>query len=59
VPQPTMLLGAVSLGQALSSHWDRSDMNGLECLVSIPIVAVVPFTVIICAVRRAASDQSG
>jgi hypothetical protein len=60
VTQPTSCLGLSALdrrpartGIALMGH------EWLECLVSIPIIAVVPFTVIICAVRRAAPDQSG
>lgn len=51
-----MLLAALSLGQAPSSHWDRMVMGNqwLECLVSIPILAIVPFAAIIWAVRKAA-----
>ena len=51
-----MLLAAISLGQAPSSHWDKMMMGGqwLECLLSIPIIAVAPFAVIIWAVRKAA-----
>ncbi|MGF6425086.1 MULTISPECIES: NrsF family protein [Bradyrhizobium] len=51
-----MLLAAISLGQAPSSHWDRMVMGDqwLECLISIPIIAIVPFAVIIWAVRKAA-----
>jgi hypothetical protein len=50
------LLAAISLGQAPSSHWDKMVMGNewLECLVSIPIIAIVPFATIIWAVRRAA-----
>ena len=50
------LLGAISLGTAPSSHWDRMVLGDewLECLLSIPIIAIVPFAVTICAVRRAA-----
>jgi len=38
------------------SHWDEMMMgNGwLECLVSIPIIAVVPFAIVMWAVRMAA-----
>ena len=51
-----MLLAAISLGLAPSSHWDRMVMGNewLECLISIPIIAVVPFAAIILAVRKAA-----
>ncbi|MGF6307953.1 hypothetical protein ABIB82_001816 [Bradyrhizobium sp. i1.8.4] len=51
-----MLLAAISLGQAPSSHWDRMVMGDqwLECLISVPIIAIVPFAVVIWAVRRAA-----
>ena len=50
------LLGAISLGFAPSSHWDMMilDDEWLECLLSIPIIAIVPFAVVIFAVRRAA-----
>jgi hypothetical protein len=50
------LLGAISLGVAPSSHWNRMILGDewLECLLSIPIIAIVPFAVIIFAVRRAA-----
>lgn len=50
------LLGAISLGLAPSSHWNRMVLGDewLECLLSIPIIAIVPFAVTILAVRRAA-----
>lgn len=50
------LLGAISLGIAPSSHWNRMVLGDewLECLLSIPIIAIVPFAVTIFAVRRAA-----
>ena len=50
------LLGLISLGGAPSSHWNRMILGDewLECLLSIPIIAVVPFAVTIFAVRRAA-----
>src|SRR5437764_5036014 len=50
------LFGAVSLGGAPSSHWNRMILGDqwLECLLSIPIIAIVPFAVTIFAVRRAA-----
>jgi hypothetical protein len=51
-----VLLSAISLGLAPSSHWNRMVMGDewLECLLSIPIIAIVPFAVIIAAVRRTA-----
>jgi hypothetical protein len=51
-----VLLSAISLGLAPSSHWNNMVMGDewLECLLSIPIIAIVPFAVIIAAVRRAA-----
>ena len=50
------LLGTISLGFAPSSHWDRMILGDdwLECLLSIPIIAILPFAVVIFAVRRAA-----
>ncbi|MGH6712599.1 MAG: NrsF family protein [Bradyrhizobium sp.] len=50
------LLGAISLGDAPSSHWNRMIFGDawLECLLSIPIIAVLPFAVTILAIRRAA-----
>jgi hypothetical protein len=49
-------LAAISLGFAPNSHWDRMIVGDqwLECLISIPIIAIVPFAVSIWAVRRAA-----
>jgi len=51
-----VLLAAVSLGQTASSHWDKMVMgeDWLECLISIPLIAIVPFTIVIWAVRKAA-----
>jgi hypothetical protein len=50
------LLAAISLGLAPSSHWDKMIVGDewLECLLSIPIIATVPFAVSILALRRAA-----
>jgi hypothetical protein len=49
-------LALVSLGSAPASHWDRmvAGDEWLECLVSIPIIAIVPFALTMWAVRRAA-----
>jgi hypothetical protein len=51
-----VLLSAISLGVAPSSHWNRMVMGDewLECLLSIPVIAILPFAVIVAAVRRAA-----
>ena len=51
-----MLLAAISLGLAPSSRWDKMIVGDewLECLLSIPIIAIVPFAVSIWTVRRAA-----
>jgi hypothetical protein len=51
-----VMLAAVGLGFAPSSHWDKMILGDqwLECLLSIPIIAVVPFAATIWAVRRAA-----
>ena len=49
-------LSVISLGFAPSSHWDKMIVGDqwLECLLSIPIIAIVPFAAAIWAVRRAA-----
>jgi len=51
-----ILLAAASLASAHSSHWDGmiTGRDWLECLVSIPIIAIVPFAAVIWAVRRMA-----
>ena len=50
------LLGAINLGSTPSAHWNSMILGNewLECLLSIPIIAIVPFAVTIFAVRRAA-----
>lgn len=52
-----VLLAALSLAAAPRSHWEAMIVGDmwLECLVSIPLIAIVPFTVIVWAVRRFAS----
>lgn len=52
----TALLAAVSLGSAPRAHWDRMIMGDewLECLLSVPIIAIVPFAGSIWAVRKGA-----
>jgi hypothetical protein len=51
-----VVLAAISLGSAPRAHWDRMIVGDewLECLLSIPIIAIVPFAVSIWAVRKAA-----
>jgi hypothetical protein len=51
-----MLLVALSLGFAPGSHWKATILSGewLECLISIPLIAILPFAVIIWAVRQMA-----
>ena len=50
------ILGLISLGGASSAHWSRMVLGDewLECLLSIPIIAIVPFAATIFAMRRAA-----
>jgi hypothetical protein len=52
-----MALAGLSLASAPSAHWDHMLVGHmwLECLVSIPIIAVVPFAVLVWAVRRFAA----
>jgi hypothetical protein len=51
-----ILLAIVSLAFAPHSHWNNMilDDEWLECLLSIPIIAIVPFAVLVWAVRKAA-----
>jgi hypothetical protein len=51
-----MLLVALSLGFAPSAHWKGAILSDewLECVISIPLIAIVPFAVIIWAVRQMA-----
>ena len=52
-----VLLAALSLAFAPSTHWEAMIVGNmwLECLVSIPIIAVVPFAVIVWTVRQFAA----
>lgn len=52
-----VLLAAMSLAFAPSSYWDKMIVGDqwLECLLSIPIIAILPFAITIWAVRRAAA----
>jgi hypothetical protein len=56
-----VLLAAVSLAFAPFAHWNRmfAGDQWLECLFSIPAIAIVPFAVIIWAVRRMAPTDLG
>ncbi len=49
-------LAAISLGSVPRSRWDSMIVGDqwLECLLSIPIIAIVPFAISIWAVRKAA-----
>jgi hypothetical protein len=49
-------LALLSLGSAPASHWDQMVTGDawLECLLSIPIIAIVPFAFTMWAVRQAA-----
>ena len=51
-----MLLVALSLTFAPSSHWNGTILSDewLECVISIPLIAIVPFAVIVWAVRQMA-----
>ena len=51
-----MLLVVVSLTFAPGSHWKVTILSDewLECLISIPLIAILPFAVIIWAVRQMA-----
>jgi len=49
-------LAAISLGSAPRAHWNKMIVGDewLECVLSIPIIAIVPFAVSIWAVRKGA-----
>ncbi len=51
-----IVLAAVNLGLAPKSHWDAmiTGDEWLQCLLSIPIIAIVPFAISIWAVRQGA-----
>jgi hypothetical protein len=50
------LLAGASLISAPAAHWDGMIVghDWLECLISIPIIAIVPFAIIVWAVRQMA-----
>ena len=52
-----VIVAAVSLAAAPRSHWDEMLIGEMwvECVVSIPIIALVPFAVIVWAVRQLAA----
>jgi len=51
-----VVLAAISLASASSEHWQRMIVGDqwLECLLSIPVIAVVPFATIIWVLRQMA-----
>jgi hypothetical protein len=51
-----LVLAAISLGSTPRAHWERMIVGDewLECLLSIPVIAIVPFVVSIWAVRKGA-----
>ena len=51
-----VLLAAAHLASAPSTHWERMILGDrwLECLLSIPLIAIVPFAIIVWVVRRMA-----
>lgn len=51
-----VFLAAISLGSAPRAHWDRMIVGDewLECLLSIPIIAIAPFAASMWAVRKGA-----
>ena len=51
-----MTIASINLASAPPSHWESMLMGDewLECIVSIPAIAIVPFAVIMWAVRQAA-----
>jgi hypothetical protein len=50
------VLAAISVGSAPRAHWETMIVGDewLECLLSIPIIAIVPFAVSIWAMRKGA-----
>jgi hypothetical protein len=49
-------LASISLTQAPTPHWQTVLMGSkwIECIVSIPVIAIVPFALVVWAVREAA-----
>ncbi|WP_262031697.1 DUF1109 domain-containing protein [Microvirga sp. Mcv34] len=54
------LLAGLSLAHTPSTHWEAMIVGDmwLNCLVSIPTIAVVPFAVVVWAVRRFAAPTN-
>lgn len=50
-----IVVAAISLAAAPPIHWDRMIVGDqwLECLLSIPVIAIAPFAMMIWAVRQA------
>lgn len=48
-----MVLAAISLAFAPTDHWNRMIVGGgwLECIISIPIIAILPFAIVAWTVR--------
>ncbi len=51
-----IVVAAINLAMAPPSRWESMVIGGewLECILSIPVIAVVPFAVVMWAVRQAA-----
>jgi len=51
-----ILLGTVSLCFAPTAHWNRMIVGNqwLACLLSIPLIAIVPFAILVWVVRKTA-----
>ena len=51
-----MLVAVISLAVAPSSHWGEMIVGErwLDCLISIPIIAIVPFVIVVRALRKGA-----
>lgn len=51
-----VLLAAVALGMSPRAHWERMMVGGqwFECLLSIPLIAIVPFSAVVLAARSMA-----
>jgi len=51
-----LILAGISLANAPTQHWSRMLLGNqwLECLVSIPVIAIAPFALVIWAVHQAA-----
>jgi hypothetical protein len=47
-------LAAINLGSAPAEHWNRMIVGDqwLECLLSVPLIAILPFAAIVWTVRR-------